>query len=118
MYLGEASLEFENINDFLSVASSLQMKELPINIEERKVKDEPNNETAIDMVTQTESSKSQGGKNPASFSDWKILVRDLLGEGGICKPCEKYYAEVKQHVKIKRCKVKYKCLKTGGEKIN
>ena len=58
MYLGEASLEFENINDFLSVASSLQMKELPINIEERKVKDEPNNETAIDMVTQTESSKS------------------------------------------------------------
>ena len=110
MYLGEASLKLEKTNEFLSVAASLQIKELPVNIEEKKVKDEINNETTTsDMVTQTESNQSQNGENPVPFSDWRSLVRDLSGEGGICEPCAKYYAAVKQHVKIKHCQVKYKC---------
>ena len=109
MYLGEVSLKLEETNEFLLLAASLQIKELPINIEETKVKDESSNETTPDMVTQTESKESQNGENPIPFSDWRSLVRDLSGEGGICVPCEKYYAAVKQHVKIKHCKVKYEC---------
>ena len=109
MYLGEASLQLDKTNEFLSVAASLQIKELPNNIEESQVKAE-SDETAPDLLTQTESSKSQDGENPVPPSNWKSLVKDRFGEGGTCKPCGKYFAGVKRHVKVKHCDiVKYEC---------
>ena len=109
MYIGEASLKLEKTNEFLLVAASLQIKELPNNIEESQVKAE-SNETAPDVFTQTESSMFQDGENPVPPSNWKSLVKDRFGEGGTCKPCGKYFAGVKRHVKVKHCDVvKYEC---------
>ena len=51
MYLGEASLQLDKTNEFLAVAASLQIKELPNQIEEN-VKDEPDDETTNDLDTQ------------------------------------------------------------------
>ena len=109
MYLGEASLQLDKTNEFLAVAASLQIKELPNQIEEN-VKDEPDDETSNDLVTQTEPNKYQKRENLVPSSEWKSLVRDRFGEGGTCVPCGKYFGGVKRHVKVKHCDiVKYEC---------
>ena len=111
MYLGEVSLQLGKIHEFLSVAASLKIKDLPNTIKESLVANESEEDTTTAMVIETESSNSEDRENvPVPFSDWKSLVRDRFGEaGGTCKPCGKYFASIKSHVKMKHCKVKYEC---------
>ena len=109
LYLGEVSLQLGKIHEFLSVAASLKIKNLPNTIKESQVAIESEEETTTAaMVIETESSKDRENV-PIPFSDWKSLVRDRIGVGGTCKPCGKYFASVKSHVKMKHCKVRYEC---------
>ena len=110
MYLGEASFMQDRMNEFLLVANNLQIKELHKNIEiedsaEFQDNFKPNEET----LTENQSTNDKASKDPVPISESQPLVQSRDGKGGTCKPCGKYYANLKQHEMVKHSGVNHEC---------
>ena len=113
MYLGEASFLQDRMNEFLSVANNLQITEFHKNIEvddnsQSQDSSEPEERSTENVPTNANSEVSQ---DPVPTFEGQSLVkpRNEKGRSGTCQPCEKYYADIKQHIQIKHSGTKYEC---------
>ena len=110
MYLGEASFMQDRMNEFLLVANNLQIKELHKNIEIEDNDEELQNKERT--LTENESTTAKVSQDPVPIFENQSLVqssRSRDGVSGTCQPCDKYYANLKQHTKVKHSGINYEC---------